>query len=203
MSKEEMANSQVEEPTMDEMLGEGSEPETEKAPDWEKNVGKRSTNPTGDNERVPEEVKRANQAEGTRKSWENEEIRAKRTVRRACTVSVNGGEPVYFSSVATAFQHFKLPIGDHYKMRANLRADEGCSITYSYVPPVGVEGIEGGDFVFTDCEVKRVEKPKKEKKPKAEGDATPKAKKPRKKKAEATPVEEKPTETVDVEAVFD
>lgn len=166
-----------------------------------------------DAQRVDPEVRKANQAEGTRRSWQNEDVRVKRTTRRACTVKMDGKdeEPMYFSSVAAAFQHFGFTIGDHHKLRAELRAEEGNVINYDFAPanPL-VGGAEAGTYIFTDVDVRPVEKKekaKKEKKEKVEGEAEVKPKKPRKprksKKEVEEPVDAPPAETVEVEPNFD
>ena len=160
-----------------------------------------------DAQRVDPEVRKANQAEGTRKSWENEDVRVKRAKRRACTVKMDGKdeEPVYFPSVAAAFQHFGFTIADHYKLRIELRVEEGNVINYDYAPANPLEGgAEAGTYIFTDVELRAVEKKPKAKKEKVEGEAEAKPKKPRKsKKAVDEPVDAPPAETVDVEPSFD
>ena len=164
--------------------------------------GTTGKNPRSDKERVSAEVRRANQAEGTKRSWEKEETRIKRTTRRACTVSFEGGEPVYFSSVAAAFQKYGFPMGAHYGLRAELRSVEGNEITYLFEPSIGMENCaEPGAYLFKDVEFVKVEKPKKEKKAPVEGEAKPKREKKAKK---AKPTTEEPVlETVDVEPTFD
>jgi hypothetical protein len=148
-------------------------------------------------EYVSPEEKKIHQSEGTKKSWEDPGVAAARKIRRGCIVTPPDGvgTVLRFASVWAAFQYYasenQINLGNVSKaisFRRELRMEDGKEMALE------VEGV--GSFMFKDCPIPVIEKPKKEKavKPK-EGEegfvpAEKKAKKP--KKAKQTP--EKPNE---------
>ena len=146
----------------------------------------------------------AKQSAGTAKSWENQDVRAARMIRRGVLVTKPDGSSVSFGSVAKAFVELGLPLSKHYSLRKDLREIEGQQIDFEY--PEGVR------YTFQDVAVsdKPAKAPKETKPAKLkEGDEgyvvpAPKAKKAKKEKVAPTanlvPEDAAP---IDVEPSFD
>lgn len=148
----------------------------------------------------------------TANTWANPEIRAKRTLRRACQVTFPDGTLKMYGSVWEGFQDIKVPngMGLHRSFRAELRSEEGKEIVLEIAPEHAEStGAIPGHYLFKDVAYVKAEKPKKvkepkePKEPKAEGETVAKPKKTKKQKAKEAPVPEANHEPVNVEAVFD
>ncbi len=141
----------------------------------------------------------AKQSAGTAKSWENQDVRASRMIRRGVLVRLPDGSDVLYGSIAKAFIELDLPLAKHYALRKDLREIEGQQIDFEY--PEGVR------YTFQDVAVP--EKKKKEKPAKLkEGDEgyvapAPKAKKAKKEKVVAENVISEDAAPIEVEATFD